>query len=43
MKKIGILCASDTELAPFLDRIRVRSTSEEMVAGILKALYSTRI
>ena len=28
MKKIGILCASDTELAPFLDRIRVHSTSE---------------
>lgn len=28
MKKIGILCASDTELAPFLNRIRVHSTSE---------------
>lgn len=31
MRKIGILCASDTELAPFLEEMTVFQTTEKAI------------
>ena len=41
MKKIGILCASDTELAPFLTRMHIEKVTEKAMLKFYEGTFGT--